>query len=70
VIAVSDTGPGFDTADMAELTGRGKGLGNVRDRLRHMFGERCGIAPAAGGVEIRIPHGTAPSVRARREERA
>jgi signal transduction histidine kinase len=55
VISIDDTGPGFSTTDLDALAVRGTGLRNVRDRLRHMFGDAGRVTIARNGVELRFP---------------
>jgi len=55
IVRVSDTGPGFATTDLNELARRGKGLSNVRDRLRHLFGDRASMEIFPNSVALRLP---------------
>jgi sensor histidine kinase YesM len=54
-LTVTDTGPGFDSADPETIFVRGHGLANVRDRLRHQFGETASLKIMKNGVEILLP---------------
>ncbi len=58
VLTVSDTGPGVEPGtDFAELSERGVGLRNIRQRLETEYGEAHGFDIAAaepGGFKVRI----------------
>ncbi len=64
VISVEDDGVGMDPRKLREemddshLSGAHVGLGNVHDRLRHAFGDECGLV-----VETGIGAGTKVSMR-------
>lgn len=58
IVSVADTGVGFG---QAASTGSGVGLGNIRERLRLLYGQRASLAiraPEKGGVlvAIRLPY--------------
>jgi signal transduction histidine kinase len=54
-VGVTDSGPGFTSTDLDTVLGRGTGLANVRDRLRHLFGEAASLSILPQGVEVRFP---------------
>ncbi len=63
-VAVADDGPGFDASDIRE----GRGLDNLRERLRTLYGERAGFEvrrrPGSGAeVRLRLPVETATNGR-------
>lgn len=54
-IRVTDTGPGFSSTDLETALGKGTGLGNVRARLLHLFGDGSSLRILPQGVEIGFP---------------
>jgi LytS/YehU family sensor histidine kinase len=54
-IRVTDTGPGFASTDLETVLAKGTGLGNVRARLRHLFGDAALLRILPQGVEIGFP---------------
>ena len=58
-LTVRDTGPGFDTTEVADVLRRGSGLANVRDRLYLRFGEAAALTILPDGVALRFPYRTA-----------
>ena len=55
LLLVTDTGPGFDSADVEVVMPRGSGLQNLRDRLRLTHGDRAALRIVDQGVELRVP---------------
>ena len=53
-LSVRDTGPGFDTTGPEVFT-RGTGLGNVRDRVRLLFGAETAFEVLPDGVRLTFP---------------
>ncbi len=56
LLVVEDNGPGL-AADGLPVLGRGVGLTNTAERLRHLYGEDQALAlatPAAGGLRVEI----------------
>ncbi|MEX0928218.1 MAG: histidine kinase [Balneolales bacterium] len=54
-IDVTDNGPGFGDADLEEITKRGTGLSNIRDRLQMQYGNRARLIPIHRTVKLKIP---------------
>jgi signal transduction histidine kinase len=54
-IAISDTGPGFDSTDLSEISQAGTGLQNVYRRLILLYDNASSMKIRPHGVEIRIP---------------
>ncbi len=61
-IRVEDTGPGFPTTDLSILSASGAGLANVRERLRHQYGDAARMTVEQNCVELRIPASLSPSL--------
>ena len=55
VLRVTDTGPGFDTTDLAVVAERGTGLANVRERLLFFFDGEAEMYLQPQGVELCVP---------------
>jgi signal transduction histidine kinase len=54
-VRVTDSGPGFTATDLEAVIARGTGLGNVRERLRHLFGAAASLRILPQGVEVSFP---------------
>lgn len=55
IIKVTDSGNGFNGADINEITRKGTGLSNIRDRLHLQYGSRASLKPDGNTVELEIP---------------
>ncbi|MEX0780982.1 MAG: histidine kinase [Balneolales bacterium] len=54
-IEVADSGTGFSQSNLDEITGRGTGLSNIRDRLQLQYGNRARLIPHGQSVKLEIP---------------
>jgi len=55
IVRVTDTGPGFESTDLAAALEEGSGLANVRERLRLSFGEDAQMELLPQGVVLCLP---------------
>jgi len=61
LLRITDTGPGFPTTDLEQLTTMGSGLANVCERLRFLFGPRGTMTIERNGVGLSLPYAPIPA---------
>lgn len=54
-LEVNDTGPGFDSTDLNELSHNGIGLANISDRLDIQYGNKAALSIQPQGVQLNVP---------------
>lgn len=54
-LAVTNTGPGFDTTDLPTLTQRGIGLRNIQRRMEVHYGPRAQMHVLSNGIHLLLP---------------